>query len=310
MGSSWAVSSWFKADTSGAPARNVAIVGAAHTVNQFAAHAPPPPVSTADGQLAQACRRAAEQLAQRTPADFHVVVKAPFVVAGDLSRQALEAYYDETIVPAVQAMQARYFRSRPDEPITVLLFSGEKSYNHYAGALFGDSGVSIYGYYKPVERTLLVNIATGSGTLLHELTHALFAFEVRDPPDWLNEGLASLHEQCRFRTDARGPWIEGLVNWRLAGLQTVIRQRRLRSLESLIDDADFRSALVGTNYAQARYFCLYLQQRGVLESFVAEVCASHPRDPQGMAAVLRALNGKSWPEIDRDFQHWALALTE
>ena len=74
----------------------------------------------------------------------------------------------------------------------------------------------------------MLNLGTGTGTLLHELTHALADFDVPDMPDWLNEGLASLHEQCRFRNDEQGPWIEGLVNWRLDALQAVVRQSRLR----------------------------------------------------------------------------------
>ena len=116
--------------------------------------------------------------------------------------------------------------------------------------LFGDSGISIYGYYKPSVRTLLANIATGDGTLLHELTHALLDFELPDAPVWLNEGLASLHEQCRFRSDGDGPWIEGLVNWRLEGLQQVIRQGRLRSLGSMIEELDFRG--IGRRYRGCR----------------------------------------------------------
>jgi hypothetical protein len=206
-------------------------------------------------------------------------------------------------------MQARYFRSRPDRPITVLLFDGEASYNRYAREWFGDSGVSIYGYYKPRERTLLANIATGGGTLLHELTHALIDFEMSDVPVWLNEGLASLHEQCRFRTDENGPWIEGLVNWRLEGLQRVIRQGRLRSLAMLVTEPDFRGPLVGTNYAQARYFCLYMQQKGVLERFFRDYRDTQSRDLDGSEAVRRALDGTRWADIDRDFQRWALRLS-
>ena len=56
-------------------------------------------------------------------------------------------------------MQRADFRTRPDRPITVLLFRGEESYNRYSAAAFGDSNVSIYGYYKPSARTLLVNTA-------------------------------------------------------------------------------------------------------------------------------------------------------
>jgi hypothetical protein len=239
-----------------------------------------------------------------------MIVNSPFVVAGDLSADDLEDYYSRTIAPAVRAMHGRYFRARPNQPVTVLLFRDEASYNHYTRELFGDSGVSVYGYYKPSIRTLVMNIGTGSGTLLHELTHALFDFEVRDPPTWINEGLASLHEQCRFRTDERGPWIEGLVNWRLPGLQTTIRQGRLRSLEELVAEQDFRGALVGTNYAQARYFCLYMQTHGVLEEFFRDYRDHRADDPTGAAAAKRAFDDKSWADIDRDFQRWVLTLSQ
>ncbi len=85
----------------------------------------------------------------------------------------------------------------------MLVFNGEESYNRYCNALFGDSGISVYGYYKPQLRTLALNLATGGGTLTHELTHALVDFDFPEVPAWFNEGLASLHEQCRFRSDPR-----------------------------------------------------------------------------------------------------------
>ncbi len=207
-------------------------------------------------------------------------------------------------------MQARYFPTRPDRPITVLLFRGEESYNRYSAAAFGDSNVSIYGYYKPSARTLLVNTATGTGTLLHELTHALMAFEMPDAPDWFNEGLASLHEQCQFRSDDRGPWIEGLANWRLAGLQNVIRQQRLRPLADLMEHDDFRGARIGTNYAQARYFCLYLQRQGKLEQFFRELAKHRDTDPCGTATTARVLGEQAWSTIDTDFQQFVLQLSE
>ena len=193
----------------------------------------------------------------------------------------LEHWHDDTIAPAVAPCRPPISRPRRNEPVTVLLFRGEASYNHYCGKLFGDRDISIYGYYKPNLRTLVLNVDTGGGTLLHELTHALMDFDFPQAPDWLNEGLATLHEQCRFRTGPNGPWIEGLVNWRLEGLQEVIRQGRLRSLESLVVDPDFRGHLEGTNYAQARFFCLYMQDKGVLEQ-VFEDCR---RDPPAIRAA-------------------------
>ncbi|MEX2113073.1 MAG: hypothetical protein WD845_07795 [Pirellulales bacterium] len=268
------------------------------------------PVSApASDGMQQACRRTAERLRARAGGALRVIERPPFVIGGDLGEDELAACHAETIAPAVQAMQCRYFRSRPHQPVTVLLFAGEASYNRYSREWYGDSDVSVYGYYKPNERTLLVNHATGNGTLLHELTHALFDFEMDDPPVWLNEGLASLHEQCRFRADDDGPWIEGLVNWRLEGLQTVIRQGRLRSLVELVEERDFRGPLVGTNYAQARYFCMYLQQQRRLADFFRDFRDHRSDDAAGAAAIVRAMHGQSWDELDRDFQRWVLELS-
>jgi len=128
-------------------------------------------------------------------------------------------------------------------------------------------------------------------------------------PDWFNEGLASLHEQCRFREDESGPWIEGLENWRLPGLQKAIRQKRLRPLKTMIEANDFRGPLEGTNYAQARYFCLYLQREGLLVSFYQNFRANREHDTQGIQTLAELFADVDWPQLDRDFQAWTMTLT-
>jgi hypothetical protein len=153
---------------------------------------------------------------------------------------------------------------------------------------------------------VVLNINTGGGTLVHELTHALADFDFPAIPDWFNEGLASLHEQCRIRTDESG--IDGLVNWRLPGLQDVIRQGRLPSIEQLIVRNDFRGRDVGLNYAQARYLCLFLQQRGQLERYYYRFRQQQSTDPQGLATLLELFPDCDWGEIDRQFQEWVLQL--
>jgi hypothetical protein len=310
LGSTWMLSAWFRCEPRAVAARNDAIPDAPAVGSSSAGSRPAPSSTAVLGRASeQACREAAERLVKRSAGSLQFVVRPPFVIAGDMDVEALRGYYVDTIEPAVRAMQFRYFRSRPHQPITVLMFRGEASYNRWARELFGDSDVSIYGYYKPSVRTLVMNIATGTGTLLHELTHALMDFEMSDVPAWLNEGLASLHEQCRFRSDQGGPWIEGLVNWRLSGLQTAIRHRRLRSLAELVEADDFRGPLVGTNYAQARYLCLYLQRKGLLEDFFRDFREHRGEDPLGLAALGRALGGQKWSLIDRDFQAWVLKLS-
>jgi hypothetical protein len=125
-------------------------------------------------------------------------------------------------------------------------------------------------------------------------------------PDWFNEGLASLHEGSQIRRDESG--IDGLPNWRLPGLQKAVREHRLGSLQNLLEETNFRGQQVGMNYAQARYFCLFMQRRGGLTDFYRRFQAEHARDPQGTATVLAVFPGSSWRQLDREFQQWVLTL--
>jgi hypothetical protein len=204
-------------------------------------------------------------------------------------------------------MGRAYFRRAPWQPITILLFGEEGGYNRATKNLFGEEGISVYGYYKPQQRTLVMNIGTGGGTLVHELTHALIDFDFPLVPAWFNEGLASLHEACQILPDESR--IEGLPNWRLPGLQRAVAERRLPSLQHLVSQPDFRGEQVGLNYAQARYFCLYLQQQQLLQTFYRVFRDAQPRDPTGASAIRRVFGDRSWAELDADFQRWVMTLT-
>ncbi len=261
-----------------------------------------------DPKLAAACAARGKLIGEQLGEKCAVVVAAPFVVAGDMPQAQLRDWYDRTIHPAAIAMGNRYFGKRPSEPITVLLFASKESYERYAERLYRDQGISIYGYYKPRERTLVMNIATGGGTLVHELTHALLAFDCPEVPDWFNEGLASLHEQCRFRDSEQGPWVEGLVNWRLARLQKEVAAERLPSLADFIRDDDFRGEREAINYAQARYFCLFMQRRGVLEQYYAALRKHIDKDPHGERAVREVFPDLSWKELDAEYQQFVREL--
>jgi len=260
----------------------------------------------AELSLANQCIETAAALRETVGADREVIVRPPFVISGNLTKDALQTWHARTLEPATKAMLASYFDREPDQPITVLLYDTADEYEAQSKQLFGHAGLSVYGYYKPNRRTLVMNIATGGGTLVHELTHALIDFDFPDVPDWFNEGLASLHEQCRFREDGSG--IDGLENWRLPALQTAIRDGKLRSLEALIHDEDFRGKQVGINYAQARYFCLYLQRHELLEDYYEHFREHQEDDPQGALAVKAVLPNLSWEELDNDYQKWVLEL--
>jgi hypothetical protein len=203
-----------------------------------------------------------------------------------------------------------YFQEAPDRPITVLLFSGESTYRGCAERLFFDRDISRFGYYKPGRRTILVNLAWGDGPLLHELTHALMAFDFPDAAAWLSEGLASLHETSRIRQEGRESTLEGLVNWRLEVLKGRIRDGRLPPLERLVGVSSLHDEAEAMNYAQARYFCMFLQRKGVLADFYHRYRAGHHEDPRGQRAVLAMFPGYDWGDLDAEFGRWVMSLSD
>ncbi len=262
--------------------------------------------SIASEALTKDCEQAADEVRGRLPVDWPVVVKAPLVLASDLPLAVLEEWYSGTILPACDALAAVYCRRRPDAPLVVYLCSNERVYLDLARRLFNDEGVSVFGYFKPRERVLVLNIATGGGTLVHELTHALLAFDFPEVPDWFNEGLASLHEQCRI--GAEGQRIVGLINWRLPVLQAALRQGSLPSLEHLTSAGVFRQGDEALRYAQARYLCLWMDQQGKLATFYHRFRDTVAHDPQGTATLLSMFPGRSWPQVDDQFAAWVASL--
>ncbi|MFW6132455.1 MAG: hypothetical protein ACOC8F_01060 [Planctomycetota bacterium] len=218
--------------------------------------------------LVDACRAASKLWRRKLGGDFRVVVRPPFVVAGRAKLRAgdgevrLERLVATSVVRPARAMWSSYFTARPARPVVVLLFDDAQTYREQAEKLFGDTDVPHFGYCRG-DGTLVMNIATGTGTLVHELTHALIAPDFIAVPTWFNEGLASLHEQCRVGPER----ITGLCNWRLPALQAAVRDEDLRPLRELVTARDFYGPQRGLNYAHARYFVMYLQQRGRLKRF-------------------------------------------
>ena len=67
------------------------------------------PRSTHQESLGEACRQTANQLRPRLNADCRAIVRVPFVLAGNLTKQKLAQHYRETIAPTVRALSISYF---------------------------------------------------------------------------------------------------------------------------------------------------------------------------------------------------------
>lgn len=261
-------------------------------------------VGAAGYSLESACAAVADELRARLSESCRVVACPPYVLAGDLSEEELERQHGETIVPTAHALSVGYFDVVPAEPIVIVMLSGEKAYRESAQRLDGMSHADYHGYYRREDRRIVLNLATGNGTLAHELTHALAHFDFPELPEWFDEGLASLHEECEFSED--GQKLIGRSNWRRHYLLQALRNGSLRPLDDLFVSREVRPGSEAIDYAHARFFCLYLQERDWLAPFYRKFRTNAAQDPTGRETLCRLTGAETLEVLDEDFRRWVL----
>jgi hypothetical protein len=188
---------------------------------------------------------------------------------------------------AVTMLEQDFFTTRPSQILDVYLFGDAKSYERGVKKLTGDAPDTPFGFYSPSHGALFMNIATGGGTLVHEIVHPYVAADFPGAPPWLNEGLGSLFEQSAEKAGH----IVGLTNWRLEGLKSAEAADTIPSFETLThyDAAAFYRDERGVNYAASRYLLYYLQEKGVLRDFYKQMRANRDKDPTGYATLQKVL---------------------
>jgi len=246
-------------------------------------------------------------LKKRLPsAGFSIVVQPPFVVVGDEPELVVKDRAQSTIKWAVEKLKQDYFSKDPSLILDIWLFKDAESYNKHTRLIFNDKPTTPYGYYSRGHKALIMNIATGGGTLVHELVHPMMEANFPDCPSWLNEGLGSLYEQC----DERDGHIYGLVNWRLPGLQQAIKAGTLQSFKTLtsLSTNDFYNDDRGVNYAQSRYLCYYLQEKGLLVSFYRQFHAQQKKDLTGYQTLVTVLGSPNMDSFQKDWEKFVIGL--
>jgi hypothetical protein len=64
----------------------------------------------------------------------------------------------------------------------------------------------------------------------------------------------------------------------------------------------------GNNYAQARYLCYYLQEKGLLVKFYNAFISSTKKDPSGYETLKKILNESDMAEFKKRWEKWILKL--
>ncbi|MCB9702632.1 MAG: hypothetical protein H6711_12110 [Myxococcales bacterium] len=253
-------------------------------------------------------RRAREIAVAHAGRGWSVAAAAPCVVTGDLQPEALRAHV-ELIERSLTCLRRDFFARDPSRPVVAYLFGDDASYRRHARELFGHRPETPYGYYDASERALVMNIATGGGTLIHELVHPLLRASFPAASPWLDEGLASLFEQCH----ARDGHLLGLTNWRLAGLQHELRAGIAPGFAEIMamDAGAFYGEGEASRYAVARYLLYYFQERGALVPLWRALVDGGRRADGGLAIVdahARALGHADMAAFRRSWESFALGL--
>lgn len=247
-----------------------------------------------------------DDLESKLSDDFIIKQHMYYVIVSNLSESETDRLINNTITAATECFYNDYFERTPTEVTTIFLFDSDKSYRSWAKKLYDDYDLSRFGYYKPSERVMLMNISTGSGTLVHEMTHALVRYDFPDIPSWFNEGLGSLYERCSLY-DGK---ILGYVNWRLPDLKDAIKDGSYTNLKRLLNTSDdeFYGDNSGFNYAQARYLCMFLQEKGMLRAYYKAFRDNYTDDKTGRKTIEK-IYGKELAELEKDYLDWVRTLT-
>jgi hypothetical protein len=250
------------------------------------------------------------RLRARLPSGFTLIWQPPFAVVGDEPASVVRRRANDTVKWAVDRLRKDYFQRDPTPIIDIWLFKDKTSYEKHTREVFNDRPTTPFGYFSPSHNALIMNIATGGGTLVHEIVHPFVHVNFPDCPPWFNEGLGSLYEQCGDRNGH----IWGYTNWRLPALQKAIRAGQLISFPELMamttsqfyGGSDSRN--YNQHYAQCRYLCYYLQEQGLLVKFYRDFVNRAKEDPTGVKTLQQVLGTEDLAAFQRKWEQFVLGL--
>ena len=227
---------------------------------------------------------------------------SPYIMISDLKTDKLKDV--EGIFEQVSGLLFNsLFKNKPTTPLIVVI---PKNMQDFVVKMGGKRTSA--GFYNHSNRTLTVNLATGTGTIVHEFTHALhfFDMEARQQmhPKWVIEGLGSLYEQ----SDLKGDHLEGKVNWRLPVLKNALKSKQAYKLRELFENSleHFKSN-AGLSYAMSRYVFYFLQEKHLLFPWYAQYCENYQEDPSGIQ-TLEKIFGKPLVEFEKDWIEFVSTL--
>lgn len=209
----------------------------------------------------------------------------------------------------------------PDKLIAVYLLEDQTSLTDVSRRVHGfNLPKENIGYSCLADLSILGTSKISSiGTLYHELFHLIVRADIGDIPGWLDEGVAALFETSTWH----GNVLKGDVyNWRGFVINEYSKTKRSKSLHSLFNSnwENFKVESgsdvcdVAVNYAYAKHFAIYLQERHLLKNILKlfknrrSVFIDTTYENESSQEIVEKLFNTNIFVINRQFQDW-LAIT-
>ncbi len=262
-------------------------------------------------------RKAVARIRQLAGTGFQVLATEYFVIASASGQSAAELEsIGRQLNAAMQFFHDDYGMPLPEYLITIYLTPSPHELRRLANRVHGlELGNESIGYSFRDDFSI-AGVVSGphSGTLKHELFHLMTRSHFGDILPWLDEGMAALYEVSR----RDGERIDGLQNWRGDVLRRFWALRP--DIATLVQmtwarfDAEGASReQQAANHAMARYFILFLQERGQLadlyRAFQQQQVASLSDDPRKDAIMLlQETLLQPIASLDQEFVAWFQSL--
>ncbi|MGA3066705.1 MAG: YfhO family protein [Tepidisphaeraceae bacterium] len=239
------------------------------------------------------------------PPGFCAVPEYPFIVAGNDNLATVRNYARHEVSWAAVLLKNEYFRGDPSAIKEVWLFNDDASYRQYGNSIFTSHPENPFCYYSPRESALVISVQTGAGAVASDLMMTYLYDNFPQCPYWFNCGITGLY----WMPSERNGHIYGYPNWRLSQLQEGIRSDHVLSIQDLITGDPKIAFENDYAYAEARYLCYYMQEKGLLGRFFTELQANIATDPTGFNTFQDVLGESDLYSFQSRWSQWILAQT-
>jgi hypothetical protein len=237
--------------------------------------------------------------ANKMPSGMSITKFKYFVVFSDMNDELTYKLIDNDVRNTIEAMSNNYVNKLPDVVTPIFLFEKYDNYKEFVMENYDipENDISPYGFYKISKNVIVVRYVSWKGSILHEITHRFIKADFSNAPSWFEEGFASLNEKSTFKNGN----LLGEFSFRILPLRRAINEDTYTGIKHLMetDDDELYGNRTSYYYAQSRYLLMYLQEKGLLETYYKAFRDSYDTDNTGITQI-EDITGKSLKTLDEE----------